>query len=80
MDKSSTAPIIRVLARILNLGAQIVNCNYFGSQGGLQYLYTQITTMNMHYFIEIRHNILIQCLWSYMEVEEFIYMGEIDIL
>ena len=42
--------------------------------------YTQISTINMYKFIEIRHDIIIQCHGSYMEMKKFNYMLEIDIL
>ena len=37
-------------------------------------------TINMYEFIKIRHNVLIQCHWNYMERKTFNYMLEIDIL
>ena len=43
-------------------------------------MYTQISTINMYKFIKIRHDILIQCHGNYMEIKEFNYMLEIDIL
>ena len=47
---------VRVLARILKPGAQIGNCQIFGLpifQGRPKY--SQVTTINMYLFIEIRH-------------------------
>ena len=39
-----------------------------------------ISTINMHKSIKIRHDILIQCHGNYMEIKEFNYILEIDIL
>ena len=36
--------------------------------------YTQISTINMYKFLKIRHDILIQCHWNYMEMEKYKYM------
>ena len=55
--------------------------NFLGVQifkGGAQY--TQISNINMYAFIEIRHDILIQCHRNYMETKKVNYMVEIDIL
>ena len=60
---------------------KIGNCLIFGCQhfqGGLQS--TQISTINMCKFIKIRHDILIQCHWNYIEMKEVNYMLEIGIL
>ena len=40
--------------------------------------YTQISTINMHKMIEIRHTILIQCHGNYIVMTKFSYMLEID--
>ena len=60
---------------------KIGNCKILGRpnfQGEPQY--TQISTINMYEFIQIRHDILIQCHGNYMEMKNVNYMLEIDIL
>ena len=51
---------------------EIVNCKTFGHptfQRSMQY--TQITTINMHLIIEIRHNILLQSQGKCIEMKKF---------
>ena len=48
-------------------------------QGIPEYTYITTITFNMHLLIEIRHDTLIKCKWSCIEVEKFNNMLEIDI-
>ena len=45
--------------------------HYKGKGNRFIVLYPPITTINMYFLIEIRHNIIIQCQWNYVEVEKF---------
>ena len=61
----------RVLARIWNWVPKIGNCKLFGAhnfKGDHNILI--ISTINMHKFIKIRHDILIQCHGNYMEMKK----------